>query len=66
MQIETKNPATGADAVARSMNAFRAGSDMDITTRKPALKVILERVAVSEPVAAVLAAHAGLGPKAVR
>ncbi len=61
MWVETTNPTTGAEAVAGSMIAYRTGSDRDTTTQALALKLILNRVAVSPHVALLLVAHAGLG-----
>lgn len=64
--LEMTNPTAPVSATAGPMNAFLAGSNMDSTTQKLALKVIFDRVAVSPSVAALMASHAGLGPQAVR
>lgn len=59
MHLEKLNPATGAKAVAGSI-AFLAGCNSDHIITTLALKRIYSRVAVSQNVALVIAAHAGL------
>lgn len=60
MHLEKLNPATPGRALTGSEMQSWAAAHSDNTTTALALKRILARVAVSEPVALVIAAHAGL------
>jgi len=61
MQLQNRNPVKPVSALTGLGGiAFLAGSDTEHTTTAAAIKKILTRVAVSEPVALVIARHAGL------
>lgn len=66
MHLETTNPARPVSALAGSGFAGLAGCDLDHTTANLAIKKILDRVAVSEALALVIAGHAGLLKEARR
>lgn len=58
--LETMNPTAPVTATAGSELLRWAASNSDLNTQRLALNTILRRVAVSEPVALTIAAHAGL------
>jgi hypothetical protein len=61
MQLEKRNPTTPARALIGFGSQISSPAiEPDHITTAFALKKILSRVAVSEPVALVIAAHAGL------
>lgn len=61
MQAEIRNPGAPGGALAGSEVVLGwAASGSDLNTQRLALNSILRRVAVSEPLALVIATHAGL------
>lgn len=58
--LKTKNPTAPFTATAGSELLRWGASNFDLNTQRLALNSILRRVAVSEPLALVIATHAGL------